>query len=226
MLGKDENNEDSAYIGEAENIGNRLLEHIRSRDYWNEVIFFGSKDKYLNKASVRYLENRLHDLATSAGRSRLNQNIPTKSELSEAEQAELEEFLANIKILTSTLGHRLFDSLEETLESKKPEEVMFFCKSGSGAFGMGSPSTEGFVVFKASTFVAIEQGSLSPSMRLERKEMLASGTLVPDGDFFKLIKNVVFGSPSRAASMILARSASGPVEWKTEGGIPLKSVDY
>jgi hypothetical protein len=48
LIGKGENNEGIAYIGEAEIIGDRLVHHIANKDFWNEVIFFGSKDKYLN----------------------------------------------------------------------------------------------------------------------------------------------------------------------------------
>jgi hypothetical protein len=119
LIGKGENNEDVAYIGEAKVIANRLFQQISEKDFWNEVVFFGSKDKYLNKASVKYLENRLHELGITANRYSINQNIPTRSELSEAEQAELEEFLAHIKVLTATLGHKLFEALEETIEDKE-----------------------------------------------------------------------------------------------------------
>ena|SRR5690554_808585 len=54
LIGKGENNEVAAYIGEAEVIADRLAHHIANKDFWNEVIFFGNKDKYLNKASVKY----------------------------------------------------------------------------------------------------------------------------------------------------------------------------
>ena len=70
LLGKDENDkdQDAAYIGEAEVISERLSHHLANKEFWNEVIFFSSKDKYLNKASVKYLEHRLHDIANKAGR--------------------------------------------------------------------------------------------------------------------------------------------------------------
>lgn len=74
------------------------------------------------------MENRLHDLAIKAGRYAINQNIPTRSELSEAEQAELEEFLAHVKVLTATLGHKLFESLEETIENKAIQNHVFTAK--------------------------------------------------------------------------------------------------
>lgn len=222
LIGKGENNEDAAYIGEAEIIANRLFQQISDKDFWNEVIFFGSKDRYLNKASIKYLENRLHELALKAGRYSINQNTPTRSELSEAEQAELEEFLSHAKVLTATLGHKLFEALEETVENNEVQNQIFYCKNGAGANSKGSPSTEGFIVYKDSLFIIPEQASLADGIRLERQKMLNDGTLKIESDFYKLTKDYVFTSPSRAASATLARSASGPLEWKTAEGVQLK----
>src|SRR5262245_44807612 len=59
LLGKDdETNEPKAYIGEAENVYDRLQHHIANKEFWNEVIFFVSKDENLTKAHVKYLESR------------------------------------------------------------------------------------------------------------------------------------------------------------------------
>ncbi|MCT4298215.1 GIY-YIG nuclease family protein [Elizabethkingia anophelis] len=225
LIGKGENNEDAAYIGEAEIIANRLFQQITDKDFWNEVIFFGSKDKYLNKASVKYLENRLHALALNAGRYTINQNTPTRSELSEAEQAELEEFLSHAKVLTATLGHKLFEALEETVEDNEVQNQIFYCRNGAGAESKGSPSTEGFIVYKDSLFIITEQPSLADGIRLERQKMLNDGSLKIESDFYKLTKDYVFTSPSRAAAATLARSASGPLEWKTAEGIQLKTFE-
>lgn len=225
LIGKGENNEDAAYIGEAEVIADRLFQHIANKDFWSEVIFFVSKDKYLNKASVKYLENRLYDLALNAGRYVINQNIPTRSELSEAEQAEVEEFLSNIKVLTASLGHKMFELLEETVEQSETSQQVFFCRNGAGANSKGSPSTEGFVVYKDSLFMITEQASLADGIRLERQKMLNEGILIIEGDFYRLAKDYVYTSSSRAAAATLARSASGPLEWKTAEGIQLKSFE-
>lgn len=243
LFGKGENNEDAAYIGEAEIIYDRLLHHIANKEFWNEVIFFSSKDKYLNKASIKYLENRMHDLANKTGRYTLDQNIPTRSELSEAEQAELEEFLANIKILTSTLGYRIFEALSETIVDRVKmvptpttttttvpiltpvlESNIFYCKNSAGVVATGSPSTEGFVVFKDSLFMLEDQPSLTTSISNEKAKMIETGFFTTENGFLKLVKDYVFNSSSRAASMILARSATGPGEWKTENGVSLKQI--
>jgi hypothetical protein len=225
LIGKNEQNEDAAYIGEAEIVFERLLQHISNKEFWNEVIVFGSKDKYLNKASVKYLESRLHDIATFAGRHKLAQNQPTKPELSEAEQAELEEFLANIKLLTATLGHKIFESFGETIETKNKDVEIFYCKNGAGANGKGSPSTEGFIVYKGSSMIVNGQPSLTESIRNERQQMLNDKILEQRDDFYILSRDYIFNSSSRAAAAILARSASGPIEWKTDTGIQLKQFE-
>lgn len=225
LIGKGDDNEDIAYIGEAEVIADRLAHHIANRDFWNEVLFFGSKDQYLNKAGVKYLENRLYELAIHAERYTINQNIPTRPELSEAEQAELEEFLSNVKILTASLGHKIFESVEETIEQNETHQLVLFCKNGAGASAKGSPSTEGFVVYKDSLLMVTEQPSLNEGIVLERNKMVSDRILQLENGFYKLTKDYIFNSSSRAASATLARSASGPLEWKTETGIQLKNLE-
>ncbi|NIG55310.1 GIY-YIG nuclease family protein [Chitinophaga sp. Cy-1792] len=225
LFGKDGNNEDAAYIGEAEVVAERLAQHIVNKDFWNEAVFFVSKDKYLNKASVKYLESRLYEIAVSAGRFAISQNTPARPELSEAEQAELEEFLSNVRILTASLGYKIFELLIETVEQGTTRQQLFYCKNGAGASSIGSPSTEGFIVYKDSLLLIAAQQSLSESIRLERQKMLSEGILVVEGAFYKLTKDYIFTSSSRAAAATLSRSSSGPIEWKTADGIQLKSFE-
>lgn len=60
------NGEDSVYIGESENVLDRLLQHLSAYNggkenyYWNNAVVFIGRD--LNKALIRYLENRLVQL--------------------------------------------------------------------------------------------------------------------------------------------------------------------
>jgi hypothetical protein len=226
LFGKNDNNDDAAYIGEGEPITDRIQSHYSKKDFWNEALLFVSKDKYLNKASIKYLENRLHELAKKANRYAIdNDNTPTKSGVSEPEQAELEEFLSNIKLLTSSLGHRIFEEIGETIEKEDNKDLIFFCKSTSGVSASGSPSTEGFVVFQDAIFSKVELPSLTESIRKEKQKMIIDGLLNEVGDFYKLQKHYNFNSSSRAAAMLLGRSASGPLEWKTAQGVQLKKFE-
>ena len=64
----EESGRDAVYIGEAENVFDRLQNHIANKDFWNEVIFFTNKDENLTKSHVKYLESRLIKLVKGLGR--------------------------------------------------------------------------------------------------------------------------------------------------------------
>ncbi|PUU87516.1 GIY-YIG nuclease family protein [Halanaerobium sp.] len=65
LFGKDPNNPDDnmIYIGQTENIFNRLKQHLDQKEFWNEVVTVISKDDNLNRAHVRYLEYKLYEIA-------------------------------------------------------------------------------------------------------------------------------------------------------------------
>ena len=53
---------------------------------------FYQKDENLNKAHIKYLENRLHDIAKFANRYKIdNSIIPTQSSISESDRVHGEE---------------------------------------------------------------------------------------------------------------------------------------
>lgn len=58
------------YIGEAESIKDRIKIHLKM-DFWNQIVFFISKDENLTKAHIRYLEGQLIKQASAAGRAKL-----------------------------------------------------------------------------------------------------------------------------------------------------------
>lgn len=115
MFGKNEEGKQIVYVREAEIIFDRLKQHLSQKDFWNEVITFISKDENLNKAHIKYLENRLFGKAQRTNRYILeNSSTPTKSSISESDIAEMEEFIENITLLTNTLGHKVFEEIRET----------------------------------------------------------------------------------------------------------------
>ena len=62
---KEDSDIDSVYIGEAENVLDRLNQHLRDYNsdkekyYWNSAVVFTGRD--LNKALIRYLENDIFE---------------------------------------------------------------------------------------------------------------------------------------------------------------------
>lgn len=56
LIGKDESNNDTVYIGEAEKMSARIKQHLKDNEYWSDCIAVISKDDLLNKAHVKYLK--------------------------------------------------------------------------------------------------------------------------------------------------------------------------
>ena len=126
LLGKDENNVDTLYVGESEKVLTRLKQHLKDSLYWNDCIILVSKDGLLNKAHIKFLENKFYGLVKAAGRSEVtNSTVPTCSTISEYDEAMLLEFISNAKLLVNTLGYKIFDTIEDSSIKKKNDQIIF-----------------------------------------------------------------------------------------------------
>jgi hypothetical protein len=216
------------YIGEAEDIFKRITQHVKEKDFWNEAIVFISKDDNLNKAHIKYLENRLHEIASNANRYELiNSQRPTQSSISEPDKAEMEEFLSNIITLVSTLGYNAFEQIRQ-LDKKSSfenEEELFFITSVRGANGIGKTTSEGFVVFKNSQVADPVTNSYPKSMQKLRDILINDGVIVNEHGKLVLSRDYLFSSSSSAAMIIMGRSANGLIEWKLKSGKTLQDFE-
>ena len=224
LFGKDDSGKDQVYIGEAESILKRLNQQLTQKDFWNEAIVFISKDENLNKAHIKYLENRLHEIAKYANRYSVDNSIvPTQSSISESDRAEMEEFIEYIKLLVNTLGHKVFEEKRE-FQLKQKKEI-FFIKAARGADGQGEPTSDGFVVFKNSKAAASIVNSMTPNFISYRQKLISEGVMVNKGEYFEFTDDYIFSSPSTAAVMIMGRNANGLTEWKNKDGKTLKEFE-
>ena len=224
LFGKDEDGKEQVYIGEAESILKRLNQQLTSKDFWNEAIVFISKDENLNKAHIKYLENRLHDIAKAANRYKVdNSVIPTQSSISESDRAEMEEFIEYIKMLVNTLGHKVFDEKREFKQKQKQET--FFIKAARGADGQGEPTSDGFVVLKGSKAAGSTVTSITSNFVTQRQKLIDEGVIVNKGEYLEFPDDYIFSSPSTAASIVLGRNANGLTEWKLKDGRTLKDFE-
>lgn len=224
LFGKDEEGRDLVYIGEAESILKRITQHLNQKDFWNEAIIFISKDENLNKAHVKYLENRLHDIAINSKRYKIENSItPTLSSISESDRAEMEEFIENIKMLVNTLGHKVFEEKREYKPKQKQE--VFFIKAARGADGLGEPTSDGFVVFKGSKAAFTVVNSMTSNFIKLRDKLIDDQILVNKGEYFEFSEDYIFSSPSTAAVIVMGRNANGLTEWKLKSGKTLKEFE-
>lgn len=224
LFGKDEEGKDQVYIGEAESILKRLNQHLTQKDFWHETIVFVSKDDNLNKAHIKYLENRLHEIAKIAGRYKIENTLtPTQSSISEPDRAEMEEFIDNINLLVNTLGHKVFDEKREFKEKHK--EVLFYIKAARGADAQGEPTSDGFVVLKGSKAARTEVNSMVQNFSNLRQKLVSEGVMIDKGEFFEFPEDYIFSSPSAAAIVVMGRSANGLTEWKQKDGMTLRKFE-
>ena len=229
LFGKDtENpNKDLVYIGEAEALYGRLVQHIKGKEFWFECICVLSKDGNLNKAHAKYLEGRIYEEAKAYGRFEIdNSSMPAKAALSEADQAEMEEFLEHTKLIVHLLGYRLFEPTQNQEDGSKVN--LFYIKAARNADAIGYLSDEGFVVRKGSAATP----DTTPSLKTRnvgyynlRLRLLEEGVLVTRGDVLNFSRDYVFSSPSAAAATVMGRSANGRVEWKTAEGRTLEEYE-
>jgi Domain of unknown function (DUF4357) len=212
LLGDTENGERVLYVGESENVHDRIKSHHKNKDFWDTAICFFSKDANLNKAHVKYLEELLIKEAMDAGRVKIeNGNQPRRTKLAESDEAEILLFAENIKLILSSIGYTF---LKRPTDYEKEEKDIYVC-TGTNAHAEGFYTSEGFVVLKDS--LARKQVAKSAKERhlKRRTALIEEGTLSDyNGESLIFRKDVVFTSPSNAAQNVLGMNANGWKHWK------------
>lgn len=194
LFGRDEEgtSKNVVYIGEAENIYKRLTQHLREKDFWHEAVAFISKDDNLNKAHIKYLEHRMHELACKANRFSIqNSSIPTRSSISEPDMAEMEEFLENAKMIVPILGYKVFEALRKNGEENN-KKIQFLIEAARGAKATGESSSEGFVVLKGSNIAETTVDSYTPSLLKLRQNLIEQKIISEENQKLTLTSDHLF----------------------------------
>lgn len=233
LFGIDENSIDkkAVYIGESENILERLNEHLSKKEFWNEAIFFTSKDDNLTKSHIKYLEARLIGMSKDAQRyTILNSTSGTSSSLPRSDKDAMEEFLSNIRILLGTMGHKVLEPMItqsekiQRIEEKKNIELTFN-KRGNKVSARAIYTDEGIVVKKGSEANKSTQPSLSNGYKTLKETLVSEGILKEKtADLYEFTDNYLFKSSSQAAAIIAGYSISGPQSW-SHNGKTLKEIE-
>lgn len=107
------------YVGEAESIKDQVTSHLE-KDFWNQIVFFISKDENLTKAHTKYCECRLIEIAKNAGRAIIKNSLGSRSALPESDREEMEVFLEKMQQLLPLLGVELLVPAVSIAEKKSP----------------------------------------------------------------------------------------------------------
>mgnify|MGYP000813621413 FL=1 len=224
---KEDDGSDSVYIGEAENVKERLVQHLRDyqsekeKYYWNTAVIFIGRD--LNKALIRYLENRFVEIARSCKRyTVLTKNTYRNTVMKESQIAVMEEFVDNVKTLINALGYKVLEPVlqVDSVAATADDELLYIATGGATA--TGRVTSEGFVVLKGATVnEKVSVKSLSAGMVKLREKYLKEGKV----ENLVTTEDLLFSSSSAAADFVLGYSVSGPRTWKTKDGRSLKEIE-
>ena len=142
----DDSSKPIAYIGQSRNCLNRIKTHDQKKDFWNYAVLIVSKTNSFTQTHIEYLEQLAISKAIESNSYHLENSVsPKKFNVPETLEADLLDNFDTIKILLSTLGFTLFESIKKETKSKNT----FFCK-GKKAFAEGEYQEDGFVVYKGS----------------------------------------------------------------------------
>jgi len=237
----EDTDEDAVYVGQAgvrkngEGILYRLMEHKRNaqKDYWTEAIIFTTSNNSFGPTEISWLEHRFTAMAVNAKRYVVkNGNEPTQGHVTEEKESELEEFVDYAKIVMGALGFKVFEPLNEITQTREDSSTkvsdgerglfLFFKrksrKSGRTIEATCRQTSEGFVVLSGSQIETIDSDSIPSTIKESRQKAGIDDNGV-------LLKDMLFRSPSYAASFVIGGYVNGLRSWKTEDGRTLKDIE-
>jgi len=225
LTGSDpESGKPALYVGEAENIRDRIKAHLE-KDFWNQIVYYVSKDENLTKAHIRYLEGKLIEKARQVNRALVMNGQGSGSKLPESDREDMEVFLEKIYQLLPVLGVELLVSASGKASTDTEKEILYCEIKGLKARGRLTPN--GFLIMKGSQAVLKDRASSQkyPWPLNMRQRLKDEGVIVIDEDHFVFTRDEEFSSPSAAAAVIHGGHANGLTAWKNKEGKTLKEIE-
>ena len=236
LLGTNPEDPDSkiAYIGESEDVAARLQFHNSSDnnegklEFWTDTIALVSKDENLTKSHARYVEAILIKAAGENKRWKLinGQQPPEAGKLPKPDEAAMNEFIEQSKMLTGALGWDLFkpiavhhaaiqdDSIQSTSTEIHDSPEFFF--SGAGFSGKAFVSgTTGNWIIKENSIAKLKEAKTIPKVAKKyRNQLLTDGILIKKNESLVFSTDCSVTSPSTAASIVCGANKNGRKAWK------------
>lgn len=219
------------YIGSGNSVAERIRQSAVKRDFWETAITVTTSDDDLSKGHAEYLEARLIEQTAQAGRvTRDNGTTPeiARRRLPEADVANMEQFLANLRIILPVIGLDMLKPQPKAISAQASatsptvsDEVQFEIRHKSGVSATAVEEEGEFVVLEGSEaltgtgYVQLSYGAL-------KQKLIADGVLIPQDaplgtGKLRFARPWSFSSPSAAAAVVLDRNANGRLEWKVKG---------
>ncbi|WP_458790758.1 GIY-YIG nuclease family protein [Yoonia sp. MH D7] len=219
----------TAYIGESEELGKRLGQHdSETKPWWDTAVLITSINNNLHKAHIKYLEARLVEIARQVSSVTLNNNnTPPRSRLSEADRMNMEGFIDTLFMALPAIRIDIF--MDKPLKSRQvppavtlPRQIAPNDRIGT-LFEMSIPKLgvkatalmlDGKTIVQAGS-KAHTHWRADPTHSYANLflSLLDSEVLTVKGEHATFSTDYAFNSPSAAAAIIRGRTANGKKDW-------------
>lgn len=231
------------YIGEADDIRERLSTHEKNKDWWDRFVVFISKDSNLTKSHVRYLEKELYSIA-KANLTTIqldNKNEPSGSKLPQSDIDDMDEFQENILFILKNLGIMDFTKLklnnnvsDKDKDNNQTQDSPMFLLTVPGIEKNDSKIAylkiidDSYVLLKGSHLKKDSSDKVGSHNYFKLRQSLDKEGLFNKTEcatHYILNKDIEFKSPSAAAAIVRNASMNGRLVWKLENGKTLGAFE-
>lgn len=223
LFWKDNHDTDLAYVGEAENLINRITSHETNKDFREVAIAFISKDNNLTKADVKFLEAKIIEKAKQAERYELtNSATPVTNNLPEYQMSVMEDFLDEVSLIVSTLWYPILKEIKRFQQQKQ----QVYTTKWPSADWKWIYTNEWFIVLKWSIARKKHTDTFWGNYVQLQKKLISTWVLKEiNVESFEFTRDCLFKTPTAAANMVLTRQSNWRVERKDKNGKTLDEVE-
>lgn len=218
IVGEDEQGDPMLYVGKTRRMALRIKEHNNSgkHDFWQNVLYFVTKDNSLSSTEIEYLEWLLIKKATEAGNYRIDNGTngcKEEPQVEPAKRADFADFYNQIVALSAVLGYgTIFNKIQlETATDK----IIYRCNARKSNAQMVVRDGEYYVLANSSCPGKMTPVGSRQSFIVTTREILKkTGILKEQSGKLVFTQDYKFTSPSGAAAVVTGTPMNGWVAWK------------
>lgn len=224
LIGDEDQDFTAAYIGQSGNVGGRIAEHHKQKEFWNRAMVVVSLTNSFTQTHTLFLEWCAIKYANEAGRYNIqNGNGGSKPHTPAPLEADCWEIFDTLRTLIATLGQPVMEPLVRGADQTSADDYLY-CRA-SNYDAVGQYTEEGLVVLKGSEArIRLTPNMAGGALGKRRQALVEDGALKEEGDAYVFQRDVLFKSPSGASDIVVGASTNGWIVWKNKDGKTLDEL--
>lgn len=236
LFGKNENGKDVVYVGKSKNgVANRPTSHTDKYENWNSCyILTQFKERtFFNDGTIQYLEDKLNKQINKLGTYINTTETTATGTANKSDEEDCDDYLNEAYDMLFILGLDLYNGLRE--EDSQPIEVFDGNEADSSQYIIpdscfyisrklkrnGNRPVNAKMMVQDGKYIVLAGSEICMT---ETVGVSVGVKAIRNSDYVKqgiLQRDVVFDSPSSAASFVIGGSSNGWSDWKTKDGVPI-----